>query len=332
MYGPMYDPMYDPAALIATLEEEGLAAWVPVLEPLLAQRFADSAHGNLPAWRAALDRLPAVTPVAAALCGDAVGAPALELGDAERSAAREALLSLKPWRKGPFRIGDIRIDAEWQSGLKWDRVMALASPVAGRRVLDVGCGNGYYTLRMLADGARTVIGVDPTLLYVVQFQAICRFLEPLRAHVLPLRLDELPPAAAAFDSVFSMGVLYHQRAPLEHLRQLRDALRSGGELILETIVLPGEAPLSRTPAARYARMRNVWHLPTVAELRVWLERSGFVDLAVGTTTTTTPAEQRRTEWMPFESLTDALDPADPAQTVEGWPAPQRVVIVCRRRG
>lgn len=324
--------MLDTATLFAHLDDAGLTAWGPVLEPLLARRLDESAHGNLSEWRDAIGRLPVVSPAAAELSGDAVGAPALALGDAERRAAREALLALKPWRKGPFRIGGIHIDAEWQSNLKWDRVAAAASPLTDRLVLDVGCGNGYYTLRMLGSGARTVIGVDPTLLYVLQFEAIRHFLPPLRAHVLPFRLDELPRASGAFDSVFSMGVLYHQRAPLEHLRQLRDALRHGGELILETLVLPGDAALSRTPAGRYARMRNVWHLPTIAELRVWLERSGFEEPTVADTTTTTTTEQRSTEWMPFESLAAALDPDDPDRTVEGWPAPRRAVVVCRRPG
>ena len=38
-------------------------------------------------------------------------------------------------------------------------------------------------------------------------------------------------------------------------------------------------------------------------------------------------EQRSTEWMTYESLAEALDPSDPSQTIEGWPAPQRVVVL-----
>ena len=117
---------------------------------------------------------------------------------------------------------------------------------------------------MLGAGATCVIGIDPTLLFVMQFAALRHFLPELPVHVLPLACEELPPDTPAFDTVFSMGVLYHRRSPLEHLRELRDQLLAGGELVLETLVLPGEEALARTPADRYARMRNVWLLPTVA--------------------------------------------------------------------
>ena len=255
-----------------------------------------------------------------------VGAPQLSLDEEQSAAVRNGLLALSPWRKGPFAIGDVLIDAEWRSNLKWDRAAAVMSPLTDRFVLDVGCGNGYYALRMLGAGARAVIGTDPTLIYVLQFEAIRRFLKPLPAHVLPLRLEGLAPLPACFDTVFSMGVLYHQRAPIDHLRALRSALRQGGELILETLILPGDTPLSRTPQQRYARMRNVWHLPTLSELSVWLARAGFSDVEPGAAALTSTDEQRSTEWMPFDSLSEALDPADPTLTIEGWPAPLRVVV------
>jgi tRNA (mo5U34)-methyltransferase len=180
---------------------------------------------------------------------------------------------------------------------------------------------------MRAAGARTVIGVDPTLLYVMQFLAITHFLRADSVHVLPLRLHELPESARAFDTAFSMGVLYHQRSPLDHLQQLKQTLRPGGQLVLETMFVPGKESFACTPSNRYARMRNVWLLPTVAELTTWLRRSGFDDVEIVDESLTTPDEQRSTEWMPFESLREALNPDDPERTVEGWPAPRRVVAV-----
>ena len=126
-----------------------------------------------------------------------------------------------------------------------------------------------------------------------------------------------------------MGVLYHQRPPLTHLQQLRDALKLGGELVLETLVLPDDEALARTPESRYARMRNVWLLPSIAELTVWLDRCGFVEITVADVTMTHVDEQRSTKWMPFESLKEALDPLDPMQTVEGWPAPRRAILVAK---
>ena len=90
--------------------------------------------------------------------------------------------------------------------------------------------------------------------------------------------------------------------------------------------MPGEESFACTPAERYARMRNVWLLPTIAELETWLTRCGFSDIEIVDQSVTTTDEQRSTEWMTFESLREALDPDNPDLTVEGWPAPRRVVI------
>jgi len=324
--------MLDLDALFGDLTSAGFEDWIAELRPLLAARTADDAHGKLAQWRDALGRLPAVEPSAADLRSPAIATPQLILNRREQAAVREALLQLLPWRKGPFEIGGISIDTEWRCDQKWDRLSQSIATLDDRLILDVGCGNGYYALRMRGQGARMVLGIDPTLLYVVQFQAIMNFIEPQPVHVLPLRLHELPPAMKAFDTVFSMGVLYHQRSPLDHLRQLRDTLRPRGELVLETLVLPDTQALARTPQDRYARMRNVWMLPSVAELRIWLDRCGFVDIKLVDLTATTTDEQRSTEWMPFESLAQALDPDDPTRTVEGWPAPLRAIVVAKSPG
>jgi len=275
------------------------------LEALLRERLAPSAHGDLAAWQAVLEALPVAD-------------------TAQRR--RELLLRLAPWRKGPFDVGGVHIDAEWRSDLKWRRVSGGIAPLDGRKVLDVGCGNGYYALRMREAGAAAVLGIEPTLLYVVQFLAVAQFLATDHIAVLPLRLHELPGSLRAFDTAFSMGVLYHQRAPVDHLRQLRGTLRAGGQLVLETLFLPGSEAFARTPPDRYARMKNVWLLPTIPELVTWLERSGYRTIDIVDTSTTTADEQRTTDWMRFESLADALDPEDPGLTIEGWPAPRRVVI------
>jgi tRNA (mo5U34)-methyltransferase len=286
----------------------GLNSWREQLQALIRERLQDTAHGDFARWRRALDELRSI-------------------GSEDPQAIRELLLTLAPWRKGPFEIAGVTIDSEWRSDLKWNRLKDRIATLQDRAVLDVGCGNGYYALQMRAAGARTVIGVDPTLLYVMQFLAITHFLRADSVHVLPLRLHELPESARAFDTAFSMGVLYHQRSPLDHLQQLKQTLRPGGQLVLETMFVPGKESFACTPSNRYARMRNVWLLPTVAELTTWLRRSGFDDVEIVDESLTTPDEQRSTEWMPFESLREALNPDDPERTVEGWPAPRRVVAV-----
>ena len=299
--GMIDNRMIDNGALADCLSSMGLDDWPAALDNILQARFSKHTHGDFERWQ----RI--------------VGAVADAAADTDK--LRELLLGLSPWRKGPFRIADIEIDAEWRSDIKWARVVGAIEPLHGRRVLGVGGGNGYYALEMQKAGADAVIGIDPTLLYVMQFLAVNIFERQDRVFVLPLRLKELPPARKAFDTVFSMGVLYHQRAPVDHLRALRSALRPGGQLVLETIFIPGAESYACTPAERYARMRNVWLLPTLAELT-----TGYRDIDIVDSSVTTTDEQRTTAWMPFESLAEALDPDDNTRTVEGWPAPRRVVV------
>jgi len=299
--------------------------WVAEAARQAEHRLRHHRHGDLPRWRAALQSLPSV-PGGALL---AQPAPALGAEAVDRQGLQAALLELHPWRKGPLRLGGVTIDSEWRSDLKWARLAAQVD-VRGCRVLDVGCGNGYYGLRMLGAGARLVVGVDPTLLFVMQWLACRHFSGELANFVLPLGIEQLPPPPAGFDTVFSMGVLYHRRDHLEHLRQLRSLLRPGGSLVLETLVLPPDrADDLLRPPARYARMRNVWAVPGTARLGRWLDQAGFHDSRLVDVTPTTPAEQRTTPWMRFESLEQALDPEDRARTVEGHPAPVRAILLAQ---
>ncbi len=298
--------MFDFDALRGALGDLGLDRWNDELVPVVRERLEGRTHGDWARWNAAIEELPAAR------------------GDHER--VTSLLRELHPWRKGPLQLDDILIDTEWRSDWKWERVREAIAPLAGRRVLDVGSGNGFYALEMRKSGADLVIGVDPTLLFALQFQAINVFAADPRIFILPCRLEETPPAHGAFDTTFSMGVLYHQRDPHKHLADLASTLRHGGQLVLETLYLPGDDLRAETPPDRYARMRNVWSLPTVPQLVAWTEASGYSDVQVVDTSVTTTDEQRSTAWMTFESLREALDPNDPGKTIEGWPAPRRVVI------
>ena len=182
---------------------------------------------------------------------------------------------------------------------------------------------------MTGAGAQLVVGIDPMLLFVFQFLALNHFLTVPSIVVLPLRLNELPGSRNFFDTTFSMGVLYHQREPLQHLAALRKTLRTGGELVLETLIIPGGKSSVIEPAGRYARMRNVWHLPTAGAVQDWLRQTGFRDIRLVDVTATTVIEQRSTEWMTFASLADALDADDPGLTIEGLPAPTRALLTCK---
>ncbi len=302
------------------------SAWLRETWRRAEARLRDHPHGDLPRWRAALEALPDVA-TSAALDRPAprLGAPA---PNPER--LRDALMVLHPWRKGPLELGGVTIETEWRSDWKWARV-APHVDLHGARVLDIGCGNGYFGLRMLGAGAELVVGFDPTLVFVLQHLACRHFSGDLPSCVLPLGIEDLPPGPAGFDCAFSMGVLYHRRDPLAHLRRIRRLLKeSGSTLVLETLVLPrhsrGELLV---PEGRYARMRNVWAIPGTRRLEEWVSRAGFFDVEVVDVTPTTTLEQHTTEWMRFESLEQALDPRDSSKTIEGLPAPVRAVVIAR---
>ena len=183
---------------------------------------------------------------------------------------------------------------------------------------------------MIGAGAHLAVGIDPMQLFLCQFEAVRKLLgNDQRAHLLPLGIEQLP-ALAAFDTVFSMGVLYHRRSPLEHLWQLKDQLVSGGELVLETLVIEGDENAVLVPGDRYAQMRNVYFIPSALALKNWLAKCGFVDIRIADVCVTTTEEQRRTEWMTTESLAEFLDPDDRTKTIEGYPAPIRAVLIATK--
>ncbi|MBB3104754.1 tRNA 5-methoxyuridine(34)/uridine 5-oxyacetic acid(34) synthase CmoB [Azomonas macrocytogenes] len=317
---------YNFDSLVRHLAGTPLATWAQTLPALLADKLA-SGHGDLPRWQAAVDALPVLLPERIELL-DGMHLDG-ECSTSQRQQLEQALRGLMPWRKGPFELFGVHIDTEWRSDWKWQRV-APHLDLIGKRVLDVGCGNGYYLWRMLGAGADSVVGVDPNWLFFCQFQALKRYLPALPAWHLPLMSEELPAKLEGFDTVFSMGVLYHRRSPIDHLLELKDCLRRGGELVLETLVVEGDEFTALVPEDRYAQMRNVWFLPSVPALERWLRRAGFEEVRCVDISVTRLEEQRSTDWMHFQSLPDFLDPDNADRTIEGLPAPTRAILIARK--
>jgi tRNA (mo5U34)-methyltransferase len=285
-------------------------------------RFSTAYHGDFNRWSQALDSLPPLQ-IQNIIFGDTVTAS----GITDQTKLADALQQLRPWRKGPFQIGDVKIDTEWRSDWKWQRIAPHLGNLSGQTILDVGCGNGYFGWRMLGAGASQVIGIDPTLLFCLQHLAIQHYIKDPRNWVLPLKIEEIP-ITPSFDQVLSMGVIYHRRDPLEHVHQLACLTRPGGGVLLESLVVDAPQPLQ--PSGRYARMRNVWCIPTVSALHDWLRAAGLTDIKTIDVSTTRTTEQRRTRWMHFDSLEQALNQTDHRQTVEGHPAPCRAVVAARK--
>lgn len=304
-----------------------LSKWLEVLPAQLANWQKSNIDNRFNQWFNSIKHLPTIKPYQIDLLNSVTVESEQPISIGEQQRITQLLKNMMPWRKGPFHLYGINIDTEWRSDWKWERLIPHINNLEGQTVLDVGCNSGYHLWRMVGAGAKLAVGIDPMALYLCQFEAIRKLLgNDQRAHLLPLGIEELPKLNA-FDTVFSMGVLYHRRSPLDHLFQLKDQLVNGGQLVLETLVIDGDLHQALMPGERYAQMRNVYFIPSVPTMINWLHKCGFSDVKMVDKSVTSLDEQRKTEWMTSDSLADFLDPNDSSKTIEGYPAPMRAVFI-----
>ncbi|MEE9447189.1 MAG: tRNA 5-methoxyuridine(34)/uridine 5-oxyacetic acid(34) synthase CmoB [Arenicellales bacterium] len=318
-------------AFAAQLKAEN-CQWAETFSADMRHQLATLKHGDLPAWLASLDNAPQADQLQFSAHHAEVSINSHPpLNHADLAQLNHTLQTLKPWRKGPFNFFGTAVDTEWRSDLKWQRI-APHLELKNKNILDVGCANGYFGWRMLAAGAKSVLGIDPGWMFIIQFLLMKQYAGDAGKHhtVLPYKLEDLPNNLNYFDSVFSMGVLYHRRSVFDHLFELKACLKSGGELILETLVIESKHGQVLVPEDRYARMRNVWFIPSSEVLGQWLARAGFIDIQLIDETNTTLEEQRKTPWIDSQSLEYCLDTDDPTRTIEGYPAPRRATFLARK--
>ena len=307
-----------------------LSSWLEVLPAQLANWQKQNTDSRFNQWLNSIKHLPSISPYQIDLLHSVTAKSKDPLSTGEQQRITQLLKNMMPWRKGPFHLYGIDIDTEWRSDWKWERLINHIDCLEDKIVLDVGCNSGYHLWRMIGAGAKLAVGIDPMALYLCQFEAIRKLLgNDQRAHLLPLGIEHLPKLNA-FDTVFSMGVLYHRRSPLDHLFQLKDQLVEGGQLVLETLVIDGELHQALMPSDRYAQMRNVYFIPSTPTMINWLEKCGFSDVKMVDISLTNFDEQRKTEWMTSDSLADFLDPDDSTKTIEGYPAPIRAVFIAKK--
>lgn len=235
---------------------------------------------------------------------------------------------LIPWRKGPFELFNLKIDAEWRSDYKWDRIKNHLPQLSDKKVLDIGCNNGYFMFRMADQNPKLVMGIEPVIHNFVQFQLLNTFANLSNLKFELFGIEHLHAFNHFFDVVFSMGIIYHHRHPIQQLIDIKNSMNNKGTLIIETIGIPGEESYALFPEDRYAKMRNVWFVPTLSCFINWVKRAKFKDIEVIYDVPATSEEQRLTEWCPppRQSFEDFLDPNNPEKTVEGHPAPRRFCI------
>tara|TARA_B100000482_G_scaffold189237_1_gene170371 strand:- start:1737 stop:2666 length:930 start_codon:yes stop_codon:yes gene_type:complete len=295
----------------------------------LYYQYKDNPFGNkkdsrIESWLEILNRLPSILNAEVELVNEV----SVDFDFKDSDKIERLLLHLIPWRKGPFRINDIFIDSEWDSEKKWKRFQKLNFDLDGKSILDVGSGNGYYAFRMLGMGADKVLCLEPNLIHVSQFSAINHFVNSEKIRMIPERLEESGLENSKFDTIFSMGLLYHQRNPVEHLTNLKNLLADDGKIVLETIISPKECGLVLEPSnGKYASMPNVHFVHTDNGCKSIFRELSLQVQAESDLVVTNEKEQRSTKWMPFKSFESALNLQNKSITIEGYPAPKRKFYV-----
>ncbi len=261
-----------------------------------------------------------------------VGDPS-DITESERDDLYQKCQQLIPWRKGPFNLFGIDLDSEWQSDAKWARLKPFLPNLEGKKILDIGCNNGYYMFKLAASNPELVLGIDPVLHVHSQFHLIQNYVKNPALKFELLGMEHVNHFDGLFDFILSMGIIYHHRNPIEQLLSIRKALKPGGQLILETIGIPGDSEYALFPKDRYANMKNVWFIPTLSCFINWVHKAKFIDIELISDTPLTTNEQRLTKWCPppHQSLENFLNPDNSDQTIEGHPAPRRFALIARRK-
>lgn len=255
-----------------------------------------------------------------------------ELSDDDFQKIKKISEALIPWRKGPFKLFNLEINSEWRSNLKWDRIKPHLPNLEGKNILDIGANNGYYMFKMAAHNPKLVLGIDPVIHNYAQFNFLQKFAKIPSLRFELLGIEHLKFFKDFFDVIFSMGIIYHHKNPIEQLQDIRNSLRTSGTVILESIGIPGENPMALFPQSSYAKMNNVWFVPTLSCMINWAHKAKFKNIEIISSSMMTFDEQRNTPWCPrpFQSLEDFLDPNDQDKTIEGYPAPMRFCLSLRK--
>jgi len=302
--------------------------WSSLIKKYSTNLFDNQKNKRIPEWNQVLSKLPKLINPTVTL--DKEVSVKGEWTDNNKELARNLLMQLLPWRKGPFLIEGINIDSEWKSNMKWERFLTLNLDLRDKRILDVGSGNGYYGFRMLGEGAKYVICLEPNLNHCVQFLSINQYVASDSIKIIPERIESLDSTEGSFDVIFSMGLLYHQRNPLEHIRSLSTHLNKKGIIVLETIIAPSSYGKVLIPDGRYANMPNVWNLHTDQGFKELVGSQGFKILKSSEKVLTTTKEQRSTDWMPFKSFDTAIRSDNDELTVEDLPSPERKFFILQK--
>lgn len=188
-------------------------------------------------------------------------------------------------------------------------VLALLAPKPGEAILDLGCGDGALTVKLVEAGA-TVVAVDSSAAQIAAARA-----QGLDAEVMD---GQALTFTDQFDAVFSNAALHWMPEPDAVLGGVRRALKPGGRFVAE---FGGHMNVAAVVVALTAALRNrgvtkrkvtPWYFPSPAEYRARLEAHGFNVESIELIPRPTPLPGHIDGWLDTfaESLFAQVPPAD----------------------
>src|SRR5215469_2277288 len=149
-------------------------------------------------------------------------------------------------------------------------VVELLAPKAGERILDLGCGDGVLTKKLVEMGCE-VVGIDGSASQIEAARRLGLDARVMDAHKLEFDSE--------FDAVFSNAALHWMKQPDAVIAGAWRALKSGGRFVGE---FGGSGCIAKIKSALEAALTrrgigapNPWYFPTVEDYRTRLEACGF---------------------------------------------------------
>ena len=165
----------------------------------------------------------------------------------------------------------------------------LPADLTGKRVLDIGCAEGFFSFEAEKRGAREVIGIDSFPDSVRRFN-ITKAARQSNATAFPMNVYDLEPKRlGTFDVVLFYGVFYHLKHPQYALERIRSICT--GDLLFQTHMYE-EPAIKGIPWAKYyphgmmSGSKNELFDPTIFWLfnsaccLAMLDHVGFTDMKI----------------------------------------------------